>query len=248
MARRRVTDRGGDHSGGVISGGTMTRTRRATGEALLAPSRKRRSQVRPITTTPGKGAEGERVAEGPAVARKGSNVPGAIGPRCSAMPPTTRKTFSGPVSSEFFRALPQLLPRHCRQVVRLVIRHLAFPQDEDDLHPLRAQRPEGLTMLVASRPLLVVIRPGPLARAQREEGHLIDYGPQGLVAGEAEVDDLLLAALHGHGHGASVRLQMLKRLPPGPTRLSPESDTSEARWRQAGRPLSSPRLPRSMMK
>src|SRR6516164_4977664 len=136
------------------------------------------------------------------------------GPHCSATPPTTRKTFSGPVSSEFFRALPQLLPRHCRQVVRLVIRHLAFPQDEDDLHPLRAQRPEGLTMLVASRPLLVVIRPGPLARAQREEGHLIDYGPQGLVAGEAEVDDLLLAALHGHGHGASVRLQMVKRLPP----------------------------------
>ena len=77
MVRRRVTDRGGDHSGGVISGGTMTRTRRATGAALLAPSRKRRSQVRPITTTTGKGAEGERVAEGPAVATKGSNVPGA---------------------------------------------------------------------------------------------------------------------------------------------------------------------------
>jgi len=85
------TDRRGVHSGGVISDGTMTRTRRATGEALLVPPRKRRSQVRPITTTPGKGAEGERVAEGPAVARKGSNVPGAIGPRCSAMPPTTRK-------------------------------------------------------------------------------------------------------------------------------------------------------------
>src|SRR6516164_1058193 len=118
------------------------------------------------------------------------------------------------MSSEFFRTLPQLLPRHCRQVVRLVIRHLAFPQDEECLHPLCAQRPEGLTILLALRPLLVVIRPGPLARAQREEGHLIDYGPQGLVAGEAEVDDLLLAALHGDGYGASVRLQMVKRLPP----------------------------------
>jgi hypothetical protein len=81
----------GGHSGGVISDGTMTRTRRATGEALLVPPRKRRSQVRPITTTNGKGAEGERVAEGPAVARKGGNAPGAMGPCCSAMPPTTWK-------------------------------------------------------------------------------------------------------------------------------------------------------------
>ena len=91
MARRRVTDRGGDHSGGVISGGTMTRTRRATGEALLAPSRKRRSQVRPITTTTGKGAEGERVAEGSGVARKVGNTTGAMGPRCLAVPPTKWK-------------------------------------------------------------------------------------------------------------------------------------------------------------
>jgi hypothetical protein len=84
-------DARGGHSGGVISDGTMTRTRRATGEALLVPPRKRRSQVRPITTTNGKGAEGERVAEGPAVARKGGNAPGAMGPCCSAMPPTTWK-------------------------------------------------------------------------------------------------------------------------------------------------------------
>ena len=44
------------------------------------------------------------------------------------------------------------------------------------------------------------------------------------VAGEAEVDDVLLAALHGHGHGAGVRLQMLKRLPPpgGVPQPSPE--------------------------
>ena len=69
-------------------------------------------------------------------------------------------------------------------------------------------------MGVTARPLLVVVRPGPLARAQREKGHLIDHVPQHLVAGEAEVDDLLLAVLHGDGHGASVRLQMVKRLPP----------------------------------
>ena len=106
-------DRRGVHSGGVISDGTMTRTRRATGEALLVPPRKRRSQVRPITTTPGKGAEGERVAEGPAVARKGSNVPGAIGPRCSAMPPTTRKTFSGPCQASFFG--------RCRSCCRAIV-------------------------------------------------------------------------------------------------------------------------------
>ena len=33
--------------------------------------------------------------------------------------------------------LPQLLPRHRRQVVLLVIGDLTFPQDEDDLQPLR---------------------------------------------------------------------------------------------------------------
>ena len=46
----------------------MTRTRRATGEALLAPPRKRRSHVQPITSNPGKWADGERVTEGSAVA------------------------------------------------------------------------------------------------------------------------------------------------------------------------------------
>ena len=49
------------------------------------------------------------------------------------------QTFSGFMSSDFFLALlPQLLPRHRRQVVLLVVGDLAFPQDEDDLHPLRA--------------------------------------------------------------------------------------------------------------
>src|SRR4029450_11596470 len=69
-------------------------------------------------------------------------------------------------------------------------------------------------MRVPPRSLLVVVPSGPLTRAQREERHLIDHVPQRRVAGEAEVDDLLLAAPLGHGHGAGVRLQMLKRLPP----------------------------------
>ena len=46
------------------SGGTMTMTDQATGEALLAPARNRRSKVGPITGNTGKGAEGERVADG----------------------------------------------------------------------------------------------------------------------------------------------------------------------------------------
>src|SRR4029453_10131741 len=103
--------------------------------------------------------------------------------------PVPSQTFSGLMSSDFFRALPQLLPRHRRQVVLLVIRHLAFPQDEDDLHPLRTQCSEGLAMGVTARPLRVVVRPGPLARAQREKGHLIHHVPEALVAREAEVDD-----------------------------------------------------------
>ena len=73
------------------SGGTVTRTRRATGEALLAPPRNRRDRIRPITSAPGKWAEGERVAEGSAVAVKRGNARGAKGPCCSAIPPTTRK-------------------------------------------------------------------------------------------------------------------------------------------------------------
>src|SRR6516165_11230160 len=54
------------------------------------------------------------------------------------------------MSGDFSRALPELLPRHRRQVVRLVIRHLALPQNEDDLQPLRAQRPERLAMGVTA--------------------------------------------------------------------------------------------------
>jgi hypothetical protein len=73
------------------SGGTETRTRRATGEALLAPSGKRRKGAGPITSGPGKWADGERVAEGPGVAVRWGNARGAKGPCCSATPPTTWK-------------------------------------------------------------------------------------------------------------------------------------------------------------
>ena len=40
-------------------------------------------------------------------------------------------------------ALPDLLPRHRREVVLLVIGGLALPHDEDDLQPLRGEGPEG---------------------------------------------------------------------------------------------------------
>ncbi len=81
MSIRNLTDtdaslrRGGSDS-------TMTRTGRATGEALLAPARNRRSRVGPITGEPGKWAEGERVADGSAVAVKPGNAGGAKGPCC----------------------------------------------------------------------------------------------------------------------------------------------------------------------
>ena len=98
------------------------------------------------------------------------------------------------MSSDFFLTPPQLLARHRRQVVLLVVRDVALPHDEDDLQPFRAQRAERLAMRVSPRALLVVVRPRPRTRQQREERDLIDDVPQRLVAGEAEVDDLLLAA------------------------------------------------------
>src|SRR2546426_2555213 len=132
------------------------------------------------------------------------------------------------MSSDFFLRLPQLLPRHPRQVILLVVRHLALPHDKDDLQPFRSQRSERLVMGVSPGTLLVVVRPGPLARAQREECDVIDHGSQRLVAGEAEVDDpLLLAAALRHGHGACVSLQMPKRLP-SPWRVA---EAGPERWR-----------------
>ena len=62
------------------SDSTVTRTCRATGEALLVPARNRRSRVGRITGETGKSAEDERVAAGSAVAVKRSNVRGAKGP------------------------------------------------------------------------------------------------------------------------------------------------------------------------
>src|SRR6201988_4622832 len=62
------------------SDSTVTRTCRATGEALLVPARNRRSKVGRITGDTGKSAEDERVAAGSVVARKRRNVRGAKGP------------------------------------------------------------------------------------------------------------------------------------------------------------------------
>jgi hypothetical protein len=90
MGRRSLADaadplrRGGSDS-------TVTRTRQATGEALLVPPRNRRKGVCPITSAPGKWVDDERVAEGPAVAMRRGNARGAKGPCCSVTPPATRK-------------------------------------------------------------------------------------------------------------------------------------------------------------
>src|SRR5437899_7283926 len=79
MECRNLTDaaspprRGGSDS-------TVTRTCRATGEALLVPTRNRWSKVGRITGDPGKSAEDERVADGSVLAMKRSNVRGAKGP------------------------------------------------------------------------------------------------------------------------------------------------------------------------
>ena len=62
---------------------TVTRTRRATGEAVLVPARNRWSQVGRITGDTGKSAEDETVAAGPVVATKRGNARGAKGPCCT---------------------------------------------------------------------------------------------------------------------------------------------------------------------
>src|SRR5438093_9175670 len=74
-----------------VSDGTAPRTRQATGETLLVPPRNRRSRVGRITGSPGKAADGERVADGPVEAMRRGNARGAKGPCCSATPPTTWK-------------------------------------------------------------------------------------------------------------------------------------------------------------
>ena len=92
--RQQVSSQAGWCGGALRRGGsdsTVTRTCRATGEALLVPSRNRRSQVGRITGGPGKSAEDERVEDGSVVATKRGNARGAKGPYCSATPPATRK-------------------------------------------------------------------------------------------------------------------------------------------------------------
>lgn len=78
--KQRIWQKSCSPSGGVISGGMVARARRATGEALLAPGEIPGSWVGLITGSDGKGADGERVAEGPGVARKAGNAAGAKGP------------------------------------------------------------------------------------------------------------------------------------------------------------------------
>jgi hypothetical protein len=62
------------------NGGMVTRTHRATGEALTAPARNNWRKVSPITRDTGKWTEGGRVAEGPALAMKQGNACGAKRP------------------------------------------------------------------------------------------------------------------------------------------------------------------------
>jgi hypothetical protein len=70
-------------SGGVVSDGTTTRIRRATGETLLVPTGNGGSWVGRITGNTGKSADDERVADGLVVASRRGNARGAKGPCCS---------------------------------------------------------------------------------------------------------------------------------------------------------------------
>src|SRR3989442_2834899 len=82
------------------------------------------------------------------------------------------------MSSDFFLRLPQLLPRHRREMVLVVIRCWALQHDEDDLQPLCAQRRKRLAMRMSPRRLVVVVCPGPFTRTEREERDMIDHVPQ----------------------------------------------------------------------
>ena len=81
MGCRNLTDAASRSRRGE-SDSTVTRTCQATGEALLVPARNHRSKVDRITGATGKSIDGERVADGSAVAMKRSNVRGAKGPCC----------------------------------------------------------------------------------------------------------------------------------------------------------------------
>ena len=80
MERRRLTDTTG-HSGGV----TATARWQGYAKQLEKPSSPRREiggEGNRITGDTGKSANGERVAEGSAVAMKSGNADGAKGPCC----------------------------------------------------------------------------------------------------------------------------------------------------------------------
>src|SRR5882724_8790425 len=68
------------------------------------------------------------------------------------------------MSSDLVLTVPQLLARHRREVVLLVIRDPVLPHDEDNLQPFRRQRPERLAMRGSPRPLLVVVGACPHTR------------------------------------------------------------------------------------
>src|SRR6516225_8489847 len=98
------TDRGGMslRRGGRDS--TVARTCRATGEAVLAPSRNRWSKVGRITGKTGKAIEGETVAAGPVVAEKRGNARGAKGPCCTgSLYQEGRQMTKAPISLQDLR-------------------------------------------------------------------------------------------------------------------------------------------------
>src|SRR5205807_1135209 len=109
--------------------------------------------------------------------------------------------------------LPQMLSRHRRQVMGLVIGDLAAPQHEDDLEPLRRERAERVVMAVAAAAAAVVIGARPLACLERLQGELVHGVAQVGVAGEPEQHGHVLAAAVGHGDDAGVALEMAKGLP-----------------------------------
>src|SRR2546426_2766425 len=107
----------------------------------------------------------------------------------------------------------ELLSGHGRQVMRLVVREVPCPQDEQNLEPLRGERADRMMVPVSPRATSVVVRLGPLTVRERVGGELVAGLPQMLVAGEAEEDGGVLAAAVGDGDAPGVRLEMPEALP-----------------------------------
>src|SRR5262245_5134184 len=143
MAQRKPID-ATSHSGGVVSDGTRTRTRRATGETLLVPTRKGGSWVGRITGNTGKSADDERVTDGLVVATKRSNVRGAKEPCCSS----------------FFR-------QHGRQGRDDKDAHRSAGPETEDLH--QGEGRHGLALLGPVRPRLQDGNPSRSLLAGQEE-------------------------------------------------------------------------------